>query len=125
MDQNTGFLERLLKRYSLLAATVSVALVNGLVLSPVFDAVSFYLASFARNSPFLRTDLSTYLASLPISASFSISVLTLLLAGIPAALYERMRGLQQSTPASLAIWLLATLLLTLPVIRLALAPGED
>lgn len=119
MDQNPGFLERLLKRYLLLVATAGLALVNGLVLSPVFDVVSFYLASFARNSPFFHADAFEYLTSL------SISAMTLLLAGIPAALYERVRGLQQSSPASLLIWLLTTLLLTLPVIRQALALGEE
>jgi hypothetical protein len=49
----------------------------------------------------------------------------LLLAGIPAAIYERIRGLQQSTPGSLAIWLVATVLLTLPAILRALALSED
>ena len=57
--------------------------------------------------------------------SVAISLMTLLLAGIPAALYERVRGLQQSTPGSLAIWLLATALLTLPAILRALALSED
>ena len=51
--------------------------------------------------------------------------MTLLVAGIPAALYERVRRLQQSTPGSLTIWLLATLLLTLPAILRALALSED
>jgi hypothetical protein len=119
VNQNRGFLERLLKRYLLLVATVSVSLVNGLDVSPVFDAVSFYLASFARNSPFFHADAFYYLTSL------SISAMTMLLAGIPAALYERVRGLQQSSPASLAIWLLATLLLTLPVILLVLGSTEE
>jgi hypothetical protein len=119
VDQNPGFMERLLKRYLLLAATVGVSLINGLDLSPIFDAVSFYLASFARNSPFYNADAFYHLTSL------SISAMTLLLAGIPAALYERARGLQQSSAASLAIWLLTTLLLTLPVILLALGSNEE
>jgi hypothetical protein len=40
--------------------------------------------------------------------------MTLLIAGIPAALYERFRGLQESNTTSLAIWLACTLLLALP-----------
>jgi hypothetical protein len=102
-----------------LAATVGVAIVNGLDFSPAFDTVSFWLYSFARESPLFDADVFFYLTSL------AISLMTLLLAGIPAALYERVRGLQQSTPGSLAIWLLATLLLTLPAILRALALGED
>lgn len=119
MNENPGFLKRLLTRYSLLVTTVGVSLVNGLDVSPVFDAVSFCLASFARNSPFFDADAFYYLTSL------SISAMTLLLAGIPAALYERVRGLQRSSPASLVIWLLTTLLLTLPVILLALGSTEE
>lgn len=42
--------------------------------------------------------------------------MTLLLGAIPAALYERLRGLQESTPVSLGIWLVATGLLTLPAL---------
>ena len=119
MDQNRGYLERLVKRDLLLAATVGVSLVNGLDVSPVFDAVSFYLFSFARDSPLFHADAFYYLTSM------SISVMTLLLAGIPAAIYERVRRLQQSTPVSLAVWLLTTLLLSLPVILLALGSVED
>jgi len=46
-----------------------------------------------------------------------------LLAGIPAALYERIRGLNESTPMSAGVWLLTTLLLTLPTLRQA--AGDD
>jgi hypothetical protein len=52
-----------------------------------------------------------------------IAVVTLMLAGIPAALYERVRGLQFSSTASMAIWLIATVLLTMPAIRRALGFG--
>jgi hypothetical protein len=119
VDQHRGYLRRRLWRDLLLAATVGVAIVNGFDSSPVFDAVSFYLYSFARESPLFHGEVFYYLTSV------AVSVLTLLLAGIPAALYERVRGLQQSTPGSLAIWLLATALLTLPAILRALALSED
>jgi hypothetical protein len=119
VDQSTGYLQRLLKRDLPLAATVAVSIVNGLDFSPVFDSVSFYLYGFARESPIYDGELFFYLTSV------AISLMTLLLAGIPAALYERVRGLQQSTPGSLAIWLLATALLTLPAILRALALSED
>jgi hypothetical protein len=109
----------LLKRDLPLAATAALAIVNGLDFSPVFDSVSYYLYSFARSSPLFDAEVFFYLTSL------AISLMTLLLAGIPAALYERVRGLQQSTPASLTIWLLATLLLALPAILRALALSED
>jgi hypothetical protein len=119
VDQHHGYLRTLLGRDLLLAATVGVAIVNGLDFSPVFDSVSYYLYSFARESPLLHGEVFYYLTSV------AISLMTLLLAGIPAALYERARGLQRSTLASLTIWLLATALLTLPAILRALALSED
>jgi hypothetical protein len=94
----------------LLAATVAVAIVNGRDFSPASDRVNFYLSSFARGSALSDGDLIYYLTSV------AITLMTLLVAGIPAALYERVRGLQQSTPGSLTIWLTTTLLLTLPAI---------
>jgi hypothetical protein len=114
-----GYLPNLVRRDLPLAATVGLAIVNGLDFSPVFDSVSFWLYSFARESPLFDGDVFYYLTSL------AIALVTLLLAGIPAALYERVRALQQSTPGSLAIWFLATLLLTLPAILRALALSED
>ena len=43
--------------------------------------------------------------------------MTLLIAGIPAALYERILRLRTSTPVSMGIWLVATVLLSIPTIR--------
>jgi hypothetical protein len=114
-----GFLHRLGKRDLALLATIALALVNGLDVSPAFDSVSYWLYTFARGSPLFDGEVFYYLTSAAISA------MTLLVAGIPAALYERARGLTQSTPGSLTIWLLATLLLTLPTILRALAISED
>ena len=48
-------------------------------------------------------------------SSLMVSTATIILAGIPAAIYERVRGVRDdSTPASLWIWLAGTGLLTLP-----------
>ena len=117
--RSLGFLHRLGKRELAVLATIALALVNGLDVSPAFDSVSFWLYTFARGSPLFHGEVLYYLTSVAISA------ITLLVAGIPAALYERARGLRQSTPGSLTIWLLVTLLLTLPTILKALAISED
>jgi hypothetical protein len=119
VDLSSSYLPTLLKRDLPLAGTVGLAIVNGLDSSPAFDTVSFWLYSFARDTPLYDGEVFHYLTSV------AISLMTLLLAGIPAALYERLRGLPQSTPGSLTIWLLATLLLTLPAILRALALSED
>jgi hypothetical protein len=50
-------------------------------------------------------------------ASLMVSTATIILGGIPAALYERFVGAKDdSTPASLWIWLAGTALLTVPAI---------
>ncbi len=50
-------------------------------------------------------------------ASLMVSTATIIVGGIPAALYERFIGAREdSTEASLWIWLAATALLTLPAI---------
>lgn len=41
---------------------------------------------------------------------------TIMLAGIPAALYERITGVRESTPVSLWIWLACTGILALPAV---------
>lgn len=89
----------------LMIATVGVAIVNGLPVTPMFDSVGYVLYLFTQGSSIIGRDALFYLTS-----AFMAAV-TLLLAGIPAALWERVRGLQQSTPVSLGIWLVSALLL--------------
>ena len=79
-------------------------------LTPLFDSVSYVLYLFTRGLSYISRDLLFYLAQL------FIAVMTLLIGGIPAALYERIRGLGESTPVSLGIWLVATALLVLPAL---------
>jgi hypothetical protein len=107
----------LLKRDLPLAATGALSVLNGSTFSPFFDSVGYLLYFFARGVPFLGPDPIFYLTSL------GLSLMTLLAAGIPAALYERIRGLRESTPVSLGIWLVAAALLTLPTLMRVL--GED
>ncbi|MCW5692767.1 MAG: hypothetical protein KIT48_10400 [Pseudolabrys sp.] len=48
-------------------------------------------------------------------SSLMVSTATIILAGIPAALYERYAGIKdESSPVSLWIWLAGTAILTLP-----------
>lgn len=56
-------------------------------------------------------------------SSLVLSTLTIMVAGIPAALYERFTGATTSTPVSMWIWLAAIGLLTLPAINTFLAVG--
>jgi hypothetical protein len=103
----------------LLLATVACALFNGFGPSPVFDGVDYMLGIALRGYPYMtRAVIYTYVTPL------AIALVTLAIAGIPAALYERIRGLQSSTAVSLALWLAAALLLTLPAIMRAVGGDE-
>ena len=100
--------EELLRRDVLLVATAAVSLVNGMHFSPYFDPI------FVLFRPFIAgTFLSTPLVLFYLTSIF-ISLMTLLIAGVPAALYERFRGEAQSSAVSLGIWLGVSILLALP-----------
>jgi hypothetical protein len=104
-------------RMILVALLVAVALFNGTKWSPFYDPTAYVMHLNLRAYRLVSA------RTLYESAMLPIALLTLMLAGIPAALYERLRGLQSSSTASLAIWLVATVLLTLPTIRRALGFG--
>jgi hypothetical protein len=89
----------------LLVATAGLSLMNGMTWSPVLFPFVVLLKALLAGSFLATPILLTYLASLLASAT------TLALAGVPAALYERVKGLPESTPVSIGIWLAATLLL--------------
>jgi hypothetical protein len=108
--------EELLRQDVLLIATAAASLLNGMQFSPYFDPVFILLRPFIAG-----TLLSTPLVLFYLTSIF-ISLMTLLIAGIPAALYERFKGLHESTAISLGIWLACTILLAVPSL-LAMAAG--
>jgi len=99
--------ERTMQSDVLLVAAAAASLVNGMHFSPLFDPVFFLLRPFVV--PLLSSPLVLFYLT-----SIFISVMTLLIAGVPAAIYERVRGHAESTPVSIGIWFAATLLLALP-----------
>jgi hypothetical protein len=101
-----------------LLGVAALAAFNGTFFSPVFDSIFYYVDTFARGSVLYSPELYLNVTSV------FMAVMTLLIAGIPAAVYERIRGLEASTPVSLGIWLVATVLLTLPTIMKALFNEE-
>ena len=102
--------QQTMQRDVLLVATAAISLVNGQGFSPIFDPVFFLLRPFIAGT-FLSTPLVFFYLT-----SILISLMTLLIGGIPAALYERIRGFQESTPISIGIWFIATALLSIPAI---------
>jgi hypothetical protein len=99
----------------LLVAAAAIALFNGSLWSPFFDSVAYILYLTTRGVPLMTAARASDVTPIV------IAVMTLMLAGIPAAVYERIRGSPTSTTVSLGIWLVATLLLTLPTIMNATA----
>jgi hypothetical protein len=94
----------------ILLAACAVALFNGSLWSPVYDSVAYILYLATRGYPMMTA------ARAADATPFVIGIMTLLIAGIPAAIYERIRGLQTSSWGSMLIWLGATVLLSLPTI---------
>jgi ribose/xylose/arabinose/galactoside ABC-type transport system permease subunit len=97
-----------MQRDVLLIATAAASLLNGQSFSPLLTMGAILLKPFVAGTLLASPIVFLYLSSL------FVSLLTLLIAGIPAALYERMQGHTDSTPTSLGIWFAATLVLTLP-----------
>lgn len=98
----------------LLVVTAGLSLLNGMHFSPYFEPAFLLARPFIAGTPLATPILSLYLTSL------FIAVMTLLIAGVPAAIFERLRGQSESTPASLGIWLVGTLLLAAPSLLAAL-----
>lgn len=94
----------------LLIATVLIAIANGILSPWIAIVVAFaplWYPAWAPTTPQVLLMMS----------SLVLSTLTLLLAGVPAALYERATGTGQSGTASLTIWLGAAALLSLPAVE--------
>ena len=107
MQDDLKHREETMQRDVLLVATVGASLFNGAHFSPLFDPVLFLLKPFVASviaSPLLLFYFTSIL----------ISLVTLMIGGIPASIYERVKGLKESSPVSIGIWLVATLLVSIP-----------
>jgi len=85
-------------------------MINGIpFLHPMYIIAFGYSVQLMAAPLFGSTSLIAYFASL------MLSTMTIILAGIPAAVYERITGAKDdSNSVSLWIWLAGTALLTLP-----------
>ena len=99
--------EAVMKRDVMMVAAAGLSLVNGMHFSPWFDPVAILMKPFIAGTFFSTPLVFLYLVSIFISA------MTLLVAGVPAALYERFKGLTETTATSLYIWFATTLLISM------------
>lgn len=95
------------------------AMVNGLpFFSPIYPLV------FGYSIQVMTAPLFGSMPLIALFASLMVSTATLIVAGIPAALYERYIGAtDDSTDASLWIWLVGTALLAMPAVGMFLRVG--
>jgi hypothetical protein len=102
--------EQILRQDGFLIGIATLGLVNGMEFSPWYEPAFVLmrplLASFYITSPLLALYFS----------SLILAVCSVLLAGVPAALFERATGRTQSDAASLSIWLGCVALLALPAL---------
>ncbi|WP_181702082.1 hypothetical protein [Chthonobacter albigriseus] len=98
---------------SFYAALLGFAIVNG-IFSPA-TAMTFLL------HPIWYPPIAPF--SLPIVfmfASLIVSTATIMIAGVPAAIYEHVSGRRVDNPVSAWIWLAGTAVLSLPAVTRAL-----
>lgn len=102
--------QNLMQRDVLLMAMAGLSLVNGMHVSPYFDPAFLLLRPFAAGFFVTSPLVLLYLTSL------FVSILTVAVGGIPAALVERARGHPTSTPGTLMLWLLGVGVVAAPTL---------
>ena len=94
-------------------------MVSGL---PFFSPL--YLPAFGYSMQLMSAPLFGSIPLIALFASLMLSTATLIVAGIPAALYERLTGAKEdSSEASLWIWLVGTAILAMPAVGTFLKVG--
>lgn len=108
MSNDMDHREQVLRQDGFLIGIATLSLLNGMDFSVYFEPgvvmIRPLLFSFGLSSPVLVL----YFTSL------FLSIATLVLAGVPAALFERATGRQSSDAVSLSIWMGVIALITLP-----------
>ncbi|MDZ4791262.1 MAG: hypothetical protein SGJ17_08655 [Hyphomicrobiales bacterium] len=100
--------EDLLRRDGSLIGIAALSLINGMHFSPYFDAFSIFLRPIAAGFFITSPLVFLYLSSLLLSS------ISLMLSGIPAALFERATGRTRSDNTSMTVWLVTALILAIP-----------
>jgi hypothetical protein len=99
---------RLATQDGLVVGIAGFALLNGMHTSPFFDPAFVLIKLFAPAFFITSPVLIFYFTSL------LLATFTVMLAGVPAALFERATGRERSDATSLGIWLGFVLLFSLP-----------
>jgi hypothetical protein len=100
--------------HSGLVFVLGIAMLNGLF-SPALRIVVLFAPVWF---PVLLPQTASLLFLL---SSLLVATFTVMIAGVPAAVYERLSGAQESGFVSMGIWLAGTLVLTAPAVANMLA----
>lgn len=102
--------EALIRQDGLLIGIAGASLLCGMHFSPFFDPAFILVKFLVAPAFFISSPLLLFYFT-----SLLVSVSCLILAGVPAAIFERTTGRTQSDATSLGIWLGGLLLLAIPV----------
>ncbi len=102
--------EQTLRHDGLLVGIAGLALLSGMHFSPYFDP-AFLLVKFFGPAFFVGSPLVLFYFT-----SLLVSTTALILAGVPAAIFERVTGRKESDWASLTVWLAGTALIAMPAL---------
>lgn len=100
-------------REQFLLLIIGTCVINGLFSPHLLLALSISQAWYPAFLP--RTPSLLFYMS-----SITVSTVTLILSGLPAALYERFTGQAESNSFSLGIWLVTAVSLTIPAFQNAM-----
>lgn len=102
--------EETLRRDGVLIAIAGLSLLNGMHFSPFFDLAFIFLQPFAPGFFITSPLLLFYFTAL------LLSTVTLIIGGVPAAIFEHVTGRETSDFRSLSVWALSCAVLALPTI---------
>jgi hypothetical protein len=94
-------------------AVMALSLINGLI-SPLLPVVYVMMPAWAPHVFFGMAEIKILTEILFYMSSLVVATGTLLIGGVPAALYENLFGGEREGQAAMYIWLAGVLLLTLP-----------
>lgn len=100
--------ETLLKQDGYFIGIASLSLLNGMHFSPYFSFVAIPFGPILREYGITSPVITFYLASL------IVAVGSVIVSGIPVAIFERLTGRSESDSTSMALWLGVIALITIP-----------
>ncbi len=100
-----------MRRDAFIVGILGFGAANGMHFSP------YYLPGLLLLEPFVKVTFFTTSGILTsYFTSLVISTLTVMISGVPAAIYERVMGLKESNATSFGIWFGGMALITLPTV---------